>query len=53
VIGRAGRFFLVGGLFYFFGAPIKRFIDKYFEIITVVFLVLLIGGFVAVRLFLR
>jgi membrane protein YqaA with SNARE-associated domain len=53
VISRSARFFLVAGLFYFFGAPIKKFIDKYFEILTVVFLVLLVGGFVAVRLFLR
>lgn len=52
-ISRSARFFLVAGLFYFFGAPIKKFIDKYFEILTVVFLVLLIGGFVVVRLFLR
>jgi membrane protein YqaA with SNARE-associated domain len=51
LLGRSGRFFLVAGLFYFFGAPIKKFIDKYFEILTVVFLVLLIGGFVVVRFF--
>ncbi len=53
LIGRSARFFLVAGLFYFFGAPIKKFIDKYFEILTVIFLVLLIGGFVVIRLFLR
>ncbi len=53
VIGRSARFFLVAGLFYFFGAPIKKFIDKYFEILTVVFLVLLIGGFVVIRVFLK
>ncbi len=49
LIGRAGRFFLVAGLFYFFGAPIKKFIDKYFEILTVVFLILLVGGFLIIR----
>lgn len=53
IIGRAGRFFLVASLFYFFGAPIKRFIDKYFEILTIAFLVLLIGGFVVIRLFVK
>ena len=53
VLGRSGRFFLVAGLFYFFGAPIKKFIDKYFEILTVVFLVLFIGGFLVIRLFLK
>lgn len=53
VIGRSGRFFLVGGLFYFFGAPIKKFIDKYFEILTVAFLVLFVAGFVVIRLFIK
>ncbi|MDM7923982.1 MAG: hypothetical protein QUS14_16945, partial [Pyrinomonadaceae bacterium] len=53
IIGRAGRFFLVASLFYFFGASIKKFIDKYFEILTVVFLVLLVGGFVVIRVFLK
>lgn len=49
IIGRSGRFFLVGGLFYFFGAPIKKFIDKYFEILTIAFLVLFVAGFVVIR----
>lgn len=53
IIGRAGRFFFVASLFYFFGAPIKKFIDKYFEILTVVFLVLLVGGFIVIRVFLK
>jgi len=53
VISRSARFFLVAALFYFFGAPIKKFIDKYFEILTVVFLVFLIGGFVVIRVFLQ
>jgi len=49
VISRAGRFFLVAALFYFFGAPIKRFIDKYLEILSIAFLVLLIAGFVLLK----
>ena len=52
-VGRSARFFLVAALFYFFGAPIKKFIDKYFEILTILFLVLLVGGFIVIRLFLR
>ncbi len=51
IIGRGARFTLVAGLFYFFGAPIKKFIDKYFEILTILFLVFLIGGFVVIRVF--
>lgn len=53
MIGRSGRFFLVAALFYFFGSPIKKFIDKYFELLTILFLVLLIGGFVVIRVFLK
>jgi membrane protein YqaA with SNARE-associated domain len=50
ILSRSARFFLVASLFYFFGAPIKAFIDRYFEILTVVFSVLLVLGFVVVRL---
>lgn len=49
IIGRGARFFLIAALFYFFGATIKKFIDKYFEILTIVFLIFLIGGFVIIR----
>ena len=45
IAGRGGRFFAVGGLFYFFGEPIAAFIAKYFEMLTVGFVVLLLGGF--------
>jgi len=48
-IGRSGRFFLVAALFYFFGASIKKFIDRYFELLTVAFLILFVGGFVVIR----
>lgn len=44
-IGRGGRFFLVCGLIYFFGPTIKSFLDKYFELATILITVLLIGGF--------
>jgi len=53
VIGRSGRFFLVSALFYFFGPPIKKFIDRYFEWLTVAFMVLLIGGFVVVKVLMK
>lgn len=48
-IGRSGRFFLVAALFFFFGPPIKTFIDRYFELLTVIFTLLLVGGFVAIK----
>ncbi len=44
-IGRSMRFFLVAGLIFFFGEPVKRFIDRYFNLIALLFFVLLIGFF--------
>lgn len=48
-LGRSLRFFIVASLFFFFGPPIKKFIDRYFEILTVTFTILLIGGFLAIK----
>lgn len=47
---RSARFFLVAGLIYKFGAPVQIFIDKYFNILSIVFLVLLVGGFVLIKM---
>lgn len=49
LVSRSARFFLVGWLIYLFGARIQTFIDKYFNILTVLFMVILVGGFVVVR----
>jgi len=49
ITSRAARFFLVGTLFYFYGQPIKAFIDKYVEALSVAFLVLLAGGFILLK----
>jgi len=49
VIGRAARFFLVAGLLRLYGQPIRLFIEKYLGTLTVVFCVLLIGGFYLVK----
>lgn len=48
-IGRSGRFFLVGALIYFFGPPVKTFIDKYLNRLTLIFGILLVGGFVLIK----
>lgn len=45
-VGRAARFFLVGALIYRFGPDIRAFIDRYFNLMTIVFTVLLVGGFI-------
>ena len=47
LVSRSISFMVVGVLFRLFGAPIKRFIDKYLGLVTVGFVVLVIGGFVA------
>jgi membrane protein YqaA with SNARE-associated domain len=49
IVSRGLRFFLIGGLIWKFGAPIKTFIDKYFNLLAVVFTVLLIGSFFLVK----
>lgn len=47
IIGRGLRFFLVAGLLYWFGEPIRIFIEKHLGLLFTLFMVLLIGGFVA------
>lgn len=49
LVGRAGRFFLVGALIWKFGKPIKEFIDRYFNLVTILFTMLLVGGFVVIK----
>lgn len=49
VVSRSARFFLVGGLIYFFGPRIQSFIDNYFNLLAVAFTVFLIAGFVVLR----
>lgn len=49
LVSRAGRFFLVAALLYWFGPPIRRFIEAWLPQLTLLFFVLLLGGFVALR----
>lgn len=48
-LSRPARFFLVGGLIYSFGPRVKTFIDKYFDWLTIAFVILLILGFVLIK----
>jgi len=50
LVSRAISFMIVGVLFRLFGAPIKAFIDKYLGLTVAAFVVLVIGGFLAVTL---
>jgi membrane protein YqaA with SNARE-associated domain len=49
IVARAMRFYLVAALLYWFGEPIRGFIEKRLSLVTTAFVVLLVGGFVAVR----
>jgi membrane protein YqaA with SNARE-associated domain len=50
MVGRGARFFLVALLLYKFGERIRPIIDKNFEKLALAFGVLLVGGFVAIKL---
>ncbi len=50
VLARGLRFFLVAALLWYFGEPIRRFIENNLGWLTVLFFVLLLGGFLVLRL---
>jgi len=52
-ISRSLRFFAVAALFRKFGPGIKSFIDKYFSWLALLFLLLLIGGFLVVKFLIK
>jgi membrane protein YqaA with SNARE-associated domain len=49
ILARGLRFFLVAGLLYWIGPPIRIFIEKRLGLLFTLFCVLLIGGFVAIK----
>jgi membrane protein YqaA with SNARE-associated domain len=49
LIGRAMRFFLVAAALRLFGDKIKNVIERYFNILSIIFFVLLVGGFIAFK----
>ncbi len=51
-VGRGARFFLVAVLLWRFGDPIRAFIEKRLGMLALLFCVLLVGGFLALK-FLR
>jgi membrane protein YqaA with SNARE-associated domain len=50
IISRSMRFFLVAALLYFFGEPVRAFIEKRLTLVTSAVAVALIGGFLVVKL---
>jgi membrane protein YqaA with SNARE-associated domain len=51
IVSRSARFFLVAAFIFKFGAPVRHFIERYFNLLTILFFILLIGGFLVVKLF--
>lgn len=49
LVGRSLRFFMVAYLLGRFGEPIRAFIERHLGLLFTLFLVLLVGGFAAVR----
>ncbi len=49
VVARGLRFFMVAGLLYFFGESIKKFIEKHFNLLSILFFILLFGGFLLIK----
>ncbi len=45
VLSRTARFLMVAGVVYMWGDWAKTFIDRYFNVLTIVFMALLFGGF--------
>lgn len=52
LVSRSARFFLVAVFIWKFGGPVQRYIDKYFNILSIIFMVLLIGGFILIKMLL-
>jgi membrane protein YqaA with SNARE-associated domain len=50
VVGRGLRFGLVAAVLRIWGEPAREFLDRHLGILTIVFAVLLVGGFLLVRL---
>lgn len=51
VMSRGLRFFGLAVLVSIFGEPILKFIDKYFSLLTILFCILLFGGFLLISMF--
>ena len=52
-VSRSARFFLVAAAIYRFGEPVKAFIDRWFNLLTIVFAILLVGGFLLIKMMLH
>ena len=49
IVTRGIRFYLVAGLLYWYGEPIRAFIEKRLTLVTTLFVVCLAGGFIVIK----
>jgi membrane protein YqaA with SNARE-associated domain len=49
IVGRSARFFIISGLLYLYGDPIRGFIEKRLGLMFTIAILLLLAGFVAVK----
>ena len=49
ILARGLRFFIVSALLWKFGAPVRAFIERRLGLVFTAFVILLIGGFAALR----
>lgn len=49
LLGRSARFFLVAAVIFWLGEPVRPFIEKNLNALTLMFAVLLMGGFVLIK----
>ena len=49
ILGRGARFFLVALILRVFGSPVRRTLERNFDLAALAFLVLLVGGFFVLR----
>lgn len=52
-VSRGARFFLVSALIWRFGQNIRAFIDKYFNLLSILFIIILLAGFIVIKLFIH
>jgi membrane protein YqaA with SNARE-associated domain len=49
LVSRGARFFLLAALLWYFGPPVRRFIEANLPLLATLFFALLFGGFLAIR----
>lgn len=51
ILSRGARFFLVGSAIFIFGPTIKFYLEKYFNLFSIAFVLLIILGFIFVKIY--